>query len=283
MGELLDGPDDLVERAFGDFDGLGTHNGSTPTRTRYLELLCRGGYPEVQLLSDGRRRRWHEAYLETVLRREVETATDLRRFDALHDLARLLMSTTGSELIISRLAHDLGLDRSTAQVYEPWVETTFLVHRLPAWGRKVANKTIRRPKLHACDTGLAAAVMGKDPDALARRNDPSLGPLVESFVIAEIAKQLTWSGVRARLHHLRDRDGLEVDAIIEASDGRIVAVEVKAATVARRDDAAPMAWLRDKLDRVGDDFVGGIVFHTGDRRVPLGDRLIGLPVADLWT
>jgi hypothetical protein len=43
-----------------------------------------------------------------------------------------------------------------------------------------------------------------------------------------------------------------------------------------------MATLRDKLDRVGDDFVGGVVFHTGDRRVSLGDRLVGLPIADLW-
>lgn len=44
-----------------------------------------------------------------------------------------------------------------------------------------------------------------------------------------------------------------------------------------------MATLRDKLDRVGADFVVGVVFHTGDRRVPLGDRLVGLPIADLWT
>ena len=149
--------------------------------------------------------------------------------------------------------------------------------------RKVASRIVRRPKLHVCDTGLAAATIGKAPDALARLNDPSVGPLIESFVIAEIAKQLTWSDVSARLHHLRDRDGHEVDAIIEAPDGRFIAVEVKASTVARADDAAPMASLRDELDRVGDDFVAGVVFHTGDRRVALGDRLFGLPIADLWT
>jgi uncharacterized protein len=136
---------------------------------------------------------------------------------------------------------------------------------------------------YSCDTGLAAAIVGKDVDALARLNDPSVGPLVESFVIAELAKQLTWSAVSARLHHLRDSDGLEIDAIIESADGRVVAVEVKASTVARSEDAAPMGSLRDKLDRVGEDFVAGIVFHTGDRRVRLGDRLVDLPIADLWT
>ena len=44
-----------------------------------------------------------------------------------------------------------------------------------------------------------------------------------------------------------------------------------------------MASVRDRLDRVGDDFVAGVVFPTGDRRVTLGDRLVGLPIVDLST
>lgn len=283
MGELTGGTDAFVDRAYDGAAGLLAHRGATPARREYLELVCRGGYPEVQRLGDRARRRWFERYLETVLRREVESAADLRRVDALHAMARMLLSTTGSELVIARLAGALGIDRATAEAYEPWIETTFLVHRLPAWSRKVASKIIRRPKLHACDTGLAAAVMGKGPDALARLNDPSVGPLVESFAIAEIAKQLTWSNTSARMHHLRDRDGWEVDAILESSDGRVVAVEVKASTVPRAADAGAMVRVRDRLDGLGGDFVVGVVLHTGDRRVALGDRLVGLPIADLWT
>lgn len=283
MGEISGGSDAFIDRAFTGTKGLLDHRGATPTRAEYLELICRGGYPEVQRLGDRARRRWFERYLETVLRREVESAADLRRFDALHGMARLLLATTSSELVVARLADKLGIDRATAEVYEPWMETAFLVHRLPAWSRNVASKIVHRPKLHACDTGLAAAVMGKGPEALARLTDPSVGPLVESFVIGEIAKQLTWSGASARLHHFRDRDGLEVDGTIEASDGRVVAVEVKASTVPRAVDAAAMARVRDKLDRLGSDFTAGVVFHTGDRRVAIGDRLVGLPIADLWT
>lgn len=48
-----------------------------------------------------------------------------------------------------------------------------------------------------------------------------------SFVVAEIAKQLTWSQVTALVHHLRDRNGLEIDVVVEAADGRVVAVEGK--------------------------------------------------------
>lgn len=283
LGELTGGNDDFVDRAFRESDQLVKHRGATPTRNDYLQLLCRGGYPEPQHLTERNRRRWFERYVETVLRREVATAADLRRIDALFAMARLLISTTGSELIISRLADDLGIDRATAETYEPWIETTFLVHRLPSWSRKVASKIVRRPELHACDTGLAAAIIGKGPEALTRLTDPSVGPLVETLAINELAKQLTWSDVTARLHHFRDSDGLEIDAIIEAADGRVIAIEIKASTVPRQVDAAPIAKLRDRLDRVGQDFVAGIVLHTGDRRVALGDRLVGLPLADLWT
>ena len=283
VGELHGGDDRFVDRSFEGTSALIDHRGRTPTRPDYLELICRGGYPEVQRFDDRSRRRWFAQYLETVLRREVETAADLRRFDALTGMARLLIARSGSELVISRLAADLGIDRATAEGYEPWIETTFLVHRLPAWGRNVGSRMIRRPKLHVCDTALAAAIVGKSPESLARLNDPSVGPLVESFVIAEIAKQLTWSTTSARLHHLRDRHGLEIDAVIEATDGRVVAVEAKSTTVPRPGDAAAMATLRDRLDRVGTDFVAGVVFHTGQRRLALGDRLVGLPIADLWT
>lgn len=134
-----------------------------------------------------------------------------------------------------------------------------------------------------CDSALGAAILGKDAAALDRRNEPMTGPLVESFAIAEIAKQLTWSQTSARLHHFRDRDGVEVDAVIEAADGRVVGVETKASTVPRPEDATPLRILRDRVDRTGSDFVAGVVLHTGDRRVRLGDRLYGLPLADLWT
>jgi hypothetical protein len=65
----------------------------------------------VQRFDDRSRRRWFAQYLETVLRREVETAADLRRFDALTGMARLLIARSGSEHVISRLAADLGIDR----------------------------------------------------------------------------------------------------------------------------------------------------------------------------
>ena len=62
-----------------------------------------------------------------------------------------------------------------------------------------------------------------------------LGPLFETFVAAEIAKQLTWIDRSASIFHYRDKDQAEVDVVIEDSAGTVVGIEVKAgATVGAR-------------------------------------------------
>ncbi|HUP68889.1 MAG TPA: ATP-binding protein [Acidimicrobiales bacterium] len=282
-GELSGGTDTFIDRAFAAFAGLVGHTGGVPTRDEYLEQVCRGGYPEVQHLTGRAQRRWFSAYVKTVLQREVEVAADIRRADALETMARLVMASTSQELVISALAARAGIDRATASTYEPWLETAFLVHRVPAWSRNLTAKVVHRPKLFAVDTGLAAGMLGKEASALRRPNDPAVGPLVETFVTNEITKQLGWSETGARLYHFRDNDGPEVDLVLEADDGRVLALEAKATSTPRPEDARWLALLRERLDASGGEFVGGVVFHTGGRRLPLGDRLIALPIADIWT
>ena len=283
MGERSGGRDEFVDRAFDSPDRLLGHRGHTPGRDEYLESICRGGFPAVQALSAKARRRWFVRFVETVLQREIEVASDIRRGDALASMVRFLAATTGQELVVTTMAERLGIDRTTAQTYEPWLETVFLVHRVPAWSRNLAAKVVHRPKLYLTDSGVAAALLGRDPNALRRPTDPATGPLVETFVAGEIAKQLTWNDVPARLAHYRTSDGAEIDLILEADDGRVVAIEVKATSTPRAADFRWLGRLRDQLDRAGEDFRSGVVLHTGATRLPFGDRLVALPIADLWT
>ncbi|MGH3785785.1 MAG: DUF4143 domain-containing protein [Pseudonocardiaceae bacterium] len=107
--------------------------------------------------------------------------------------------------------------------------------------------------------------------------------MFETFIANELSKQLTWSGTPARLYHFRDSDGAEVDLVLEADDGRVLGVEVKATSTPRSEDFRWLARLRDRLDRAGGHFTAGLVLHTGQRRLPFGDRLIALPASDLWS
>ena len=95
----------------------------------------------------------------------------------------------------------------------------------------------------------------------------------------ELARQLTWSDQRARLFHYRTKDKVEIDAVIETPDGRIVAVEVKAGATVRSED---LAGLRHLAERVGDRFVAGYVLYTGKQTLPFGPKLRAVPMDALW-
>ena len=86
--------------------------------------------------------------------------------------------------------------------------------------------------------------------------------------------------VAPEMFHYRDLDGPEIDVILEASDGRIVAIEVKASTTLAPQDFKWLARLRDQL---GARFVAGFVLYTGATTHARGDRLVGAPVSALWT
>lgn len=100
-----------------------------------------------------------------------------------------------------------------------------------------------------------------------------------SVALSEIARQLTWFRTTMHLFHYRTRDGEEVDAVLEANDGRIVGIEVKAASTVVEADFRHLKHLQK---RAGDSFHLGIVFYTGDRVLPFGKRLRAVPLDALW-
>lgn len=151
---------------------------------------------------------------------------------------------------------------------------------LPSWSRNLTAKEKRRPKVHFVDTGLAAALLGLDAAALATPTATMGGNLLETLVVNELVKQQAASTIEVSLHHFRDRDGAKVDVVLETPDGRVAAIEVKAAMTVRDDDFRWLRWLESKLGRA---FAGGVVLHTGSEVVPFGPRLRAVPVAALWT
>jgi uncharacterized protein len=99
--------------------------------------------------------------------------------------------------------------------------------------------------------------------------------MIETFVLTELARQLSGSSERARLQNYRTKDRGEVDDVLKTPDGRMVAIEVKAgATVCAED----LAGLHHIAQRLGSRLVAGYVFHTGQQTLPFGDRLRALPI-----
>ncbi|MBN9248919.1 MAG: DUF4143 domain-containing protein [Hyphomicrobium sp.] len=106
------------------------------------------------------------------------------------------------------------------------------------------------------------------------------GALLESFVFSEVLKLTSASDLRLTPHHFRDRDGREVDIVLERDDGMIVGIEVKASATVKAGD---FAGLRALAEACGDRFASGVVLYDSADFVPFGDKLVAAPLSSLWS
>ena len=281
QGELHQAPDGFLNAAFTDPDRL-LANGAPPQELGdYLDRVCAGGFPEAVAMAPQARQTWFRDYLRTVIQRDIKDLSGARRIHELPKMLRLLAARTAGELVVENLHDDAGFgSRHTTEAYLGYLQMTYLVLLLPAWSRNLTSKAARRQKVHIVDSGLAAHLLGKTPKSLARPTDPARGQLIESFVVNELHRQKSWHYGTIALHHFRDRGGREIDIVAEAADGRLAAIEVKSSPAVDDKDARHLRWLRDK---VPDEFVCGVVLHTGRRAYRLGDRIMALPVSRLWS
>jgi uncharacterized protein len=173
------------------------------------------------------------------------------------------------------------MEKSTAESYTKLLESVFLLHQLPAWGTTLGPRVGAAPKVHVVDSGLAARLLRLTERKLGAATAPALtefGHLLETFVVGEVCKQLDWLDAPVARGHWRTHDGDEIDLLIEREDGALAAVEVKAASRVSARDLRSLLKLRAKL---GSQFLGGVVLHTGARSYTQ-DGIQVLPIGRLW-
>lgn len=278
-GELRGSQESFLDAAFaGSVLDLPAESMS---RAEYARAVALGGFPELALGPAKSRFRvsWCEAYLQTVTAAaNLGQVANVRRPAAMLPLLAQVATRSGGELVPADLARDVLLNQDTVRDYVEALRTLYLVRLLPAWSAGAKGRAKRRPVVHLVDTALAAHLLDADADDLAALGSTWFGPLLESYVVNEIAKQAGWAQRPVRLSHFRDRDQREVDLVLER--GReVIGIEIKANSSPVRAHAKHLAYLRDRL---GERFVAGIVLHTGAHRLALGDRLSAVPVSALW-
>lgn len=287
QGEIDGVEENFVRAAIGDPSLLlsATQSGAigrSATRDEYVERVCRGGMPLAIERFGADRDRWFDDYIRVSLERDVAELARIRQKTKLPLLLAGLAGQTAQSLNMSSVARSVGLDPTTAENYTKLLEDLFLLRRLPAWGRTLRSRATSAPKLHILDSGVAAHLLRLTPDRLARLDPAALtefGHLLETFVVGEIIKQVTWIDDPVEVGHWRTRDGDEVDLVLERRDGGVIGIEVKAGSRVTQCDGRGLRKLRDLC---GDSFVGGIVLTTGDLAYNLDSTIAVLPIDRLW-
>ena len=141
-------------------------------------------------------------------------------------------------------------DTQTVKSYLGMLKDLYLLTDLEGWEPPLRAKSRVRtkPKRYFVDPSLPAAVLGAAPNTL-MRDTQTLGDLFETLCIRDLNVYLSaMPGANNRIAYYRDDKGLEVDVIIELSDGRWGAIEIKLSDLKVNDDNADkLKSFRDKI------------------------------------
>ena len=266
----------FLDRLFGN--GFGVRQ-SERLGPELVDRMLAGGYPPAIARPAPRRRAlWYRSYVESLVQRDVR---DMSRIASLDILPRLLAAAAAQTACLfnaSGLSAPFHLSRPTIRDYVTLLERVFLLALLPPWHSNRLSRLIKTPKLHLGDSGLAAALLDVDREAAAAERG-LVGQLLETFVFQELVRQASWRDDALSFFHFRDKDGVEVDIVIERGARAVAGIEVKAgATVT----AADFRGLRKLQHAAGRRFAGGVVLYDGETSAPFGDRLYAVPLRALW-
>ena len=211
---------------------LGGHSAAHPESELPLgqlaEHIAVGGWPAHLQRSVNQSLQANRDYLNEIRRVDVARVDGVRRDPVkvgrfLHSFARHVATYAAASTM------DADLNNHTADAYLSALERLMIIEDQPAWAPHLRSRSRLRgaAKRHYVDPSLAVAALRADPESLLR--DLNLfGFLFESLVIRDLRIYAQHSD--AEVLQYRDNTGLEVDAIVQRSDGPWAAFEVKLGT-----------------------------------------------------
>jgi predicted AAA+ superfamily ATPase len=216
------------------FSGKGNMESKSDISVEQLAFLInRGGWPAVAREKDEKiALATANDYLETIANEDISKADGVEKnSDRVKALLRSLARNVSSEARISTILNDLVandelLSQVTIVQYIDALKKIFVIEDLPAWSAKLRSKTAIRTtaKRHFVDPSIAAAALRATPKKLLSDFE-TFGLLFESLCIRDL--RVYAESLDGHVYHYRDKNGLEIDSIIQLADGRWGAVEIK--------------------------------------------------------
>lgn len=233
--------------------GLATTPDSGLTIPRLTELIAVGGWPGNLGKQPGEAVVAVRGYIDEIRRADIGRVDGVRRDPT--KIGRLLRALACNESTVAAtatIAADTGSDDAavgadTVRGYLDALERLMIVENQPAWAPHLRSRSRLRqgPKRRFVDPSLAVASLRATPERLLS-DMQLLGFLFESLVVRDL--RVYAQAADADVFHYRDNTGLEVDAILEARDGRWAAFEMKLGQAAIDEASASLRRFADRVD-----------------------------------
>lgn len=206
-------------------------------KEKLLDFLVFGTYPEV-LTAENQATRIEilTEIANSYLLKDILTLDRVKNSRTLLDLLKLLAFQVGSEVSLSELTTQLGVDVKTVKRYLDLLEKSFVVYRLNGFSRNLRQEVTNKAKYYFYDNGIRNAVIANfNPPVL--RDD--VGALWENFMMIERLKYRAYHPVHANSYFWRTYNQQEID-LVEDYEGALHGIEFKWS--ASKKVSAPSGW-----------------------------------------
>ena len=192
--------------------------------TDYEDYLFTGFYPRIYKM-DIHPGDFYPGYTKTYVERDVRTLRNIPDLIQFQLFVKLCAGRIGQLLNLSSLANDCGISHTTAKSWISVLEASFIIFLLRPHHKNFNKRLIKMPKLYFYDPGLAAYLLDIQ-SAEQVKTHYSKGALFELMIISEIMKRRLSQGQSAGVHFWRDKNGNEIDCLLE-SKGSLLPIEIK--------------------------------------------------------
>jgi len=211
-------------------------------------LLWKGAYPRIYD-QDIPAHQWLADYTASYIQRDVRQVLNISDLQTFSGFLKLCAGRTAQEFNLSTLGNDAGVSHNTVRSWLSVLETSYIIHRLPAWHQNIRKQVVKAPKFHFFDSGLVCYLLGiREPEQL--RLHPLRGAVFESWVVSEIYKASAHSGVLPSLFHYREARGPEIDLLLSQGQD-LAAVEIKSGATINKDFFNNLKRFADRMRDVG--------------------------------
>ncbi|MDP2860703.1 MAG: ATP-binding protein [bacterium] len=188
------------------------------------QYLVYGNYPEVLTReSNKEKEEVLNEIINSYLLRDILELDKVKGSKTLLDLLRLLAFQVGSEVSLTEIGSQLGMDKKTVGRYLDLFEKSFVIFNLRGYSRNLRDEIKEKSKYYFYDNGVRNAVISNF-NSIAFRND--IGPLWENFLFMERMKKRHYTGMGANTFFWRTWGGQEID-LLEEREGELFAYEFK--------------------------------------------------------
>jgi predicted AAA+ superfamily ATPase len=211
-------------------------------KSRLEEYVVFGSYPEVltsETVND--KKNILEELVGSYLLKDILELERVKSSKLLLDLLRLLAFQVGSEISLSELGKQLGIDSKTVARYLDLFEKSFVIFNLRGFSRNRRKEIISKSKYYFFDNGIRNAIIANF-NPLDIRDD--IGKLWENFLVVERLKKQSYDQIYSNNYFWRTWDQKEIDWV-EERDGKLFGYEFKWKSKSRK---SSKAWLENYPD-----------------------------------